>query len=175
MTHPIAEVCYLGFLLLTLASACVVAFSGHIVRSAFALLLTFFGAAGIYVFLRADFLAGTQLLVYVGGILVLLLFAVMLTSRIGDIRTSNESWNRGPAAFVSILAFLVLSVTGLSVRWPRHALPDAPTTAPLGESLLTTYLLPFEAISVLLLVVMVGAALVARRAPEPPPKGRPGI
>ncbi len=163
MPHPIAEAVYLGFLLLTLASACIVVFSDNIVRAAFALLLTFFGVAGAYVFLGADFLAGTQLLIYVGGILVLLLFAVMLTHRISTSQVSSESRNRGRAAFTAILAFAGIVFSELCVPWRHKPLPDQPTTAPLGQALLTDYLLPFEAISVLLLVVMVGAAVIARR------------
>ncbi len=158
-----ADTLYLAFLLLILASAAIVAFSQHIVRSAFALLLTFFGVAGAYVFLFADFLAGTQLLIYVGGILVLILFAVMLTNRISDIRLSSESRGKGRAAFVSLLAFSGIVVSELCIPWPHKPLPDQPTTAGLGEALLSDYLLPFEAISILLLVVMVGAAVIARR------------
>ena len=94
MTPSFSETVFAAFFLLTLVSAGIVVFSSHIVRSAFALLLTFFGVAGLYVFLGADFLAGTQVLVYVGGILVLLLFAVMLTNRIKDIQLSNESRGR---------------------------------------------------------------------------------
>ena len=163
MPHPVSEAVYLGFLLLVLASAFIVAFSAHIVRSAFALLLTFFGVAGAYVFLGADFLAGTQLLIYVGGILVLLLFAVMLTNKIKDIKVSSESRNRPQAAVVSLLAFSGIVFSELCIPWPQKALPDQPTTAGLGNLLLSDYLLPFEAISVLLLVVMVGAAVIARR------------
>ena len=163
MTPSFSDAVFTACYLLTLLSAGIVVFSGHIVRSAFALLLTFFGVAGIYVFLHADFLAGTQVLVYVGGILVLLLFAVMLTNRIKDIRISNESRGKVPAALLSLSVFAALSISALSVPWPRRALPDLPTTAPLGLGLLTDYLLPFEAISVLLLVVMVGAAVIARR------------
>lgn len=163
MSHPVAETVFLFFILLTLGSAAIVVFSTHLVRSAFALLLTFFGVAGIYVFLGADFLAATQVLIYVGGILVLLLFAVMLTHRLQDARLSSESRNRGRSGLLAALVFLMLTLMALSTPWPRHPLPDAPTTAPIGEQLLSAYLLPFEAISVLLLVVMVGAAVIARR------------
>ena len=68
------------FALITLGSAGIVVFSRNIVRAAFALLFALFGVAGIYVFLLADFIAITQLLIYVGGIMVLILFGVMLTS-----------------------------------------------------------------------------------------------
>ena len=79
------------FAVITLGSACIVVFSRNIVRSAFALLFAFFGVAALYVFLLADFIAVTQLLIYVGGILVLILFAVMLTNRQinVDIRTGT--------------------------------------------------------------------------------------
>jgi len=81
---------------LTLGSAFVVVLSRTLIYSAFALLVTFFGVAGLYVLLGADFLAATQLLVYVGGILVLLLFGVMLTHRIYDLdlrsRPSGRAW-----------------------------------------------------------------------------------
>lgn len=163
MQNPLAETLFLFFILLTLGSALVVVFSNHIVRSAFSLLLTFFGVAGIYVFLHADFLAATQLLVYVGGILVLILFAVMLTHKIKTIRLSNESRRTPGAAVLSIAVFFLLALTALTSPWPRKALPDAPTAAPLGELFLSEYLVPFEAVSVLLLVVMIGAAILARR------------
>ena len=167
MSLPIAQAVATFFLVLTLASACYVVFSGNIVRSAFALLLTFFGVAGLYVFLGGDFLAGTQLLIYVGGILVLMLFAVMLTHRINTASISNESRNRGPAAVLCILLFLVIALAETTIPWARHALPDRPTTAALGQLLLSDYLLPFEAVSVLLLVVMIGAAVIARRDWKP--------
>jgi NADH-quinone oxidoreductase subunit J len=163
MSHPVAETVFLFFLVLTLASSGVVVFSANLVRSAFALLLTFFGVAGIYVLLGADFLAATQVLIYVGGILVLLLFAVMLTHRIQDARLSSESRHRGRAGLLAALVFVMLALMALATPWPQHPLPDAPTTAPIGEQLLSAYLLPFEAVSVLLLVVMVGAAVIARR------------
>lgn len=168
MSNPVAETVFLFFLLLTLASAAIVVFSTNLVRSAFALLLTFFGVAGIYVFLGADFLAATQVLIYVGGILVLLLFAVMLTHRIQDARLSNESRNKGRAGLLAALVFVMLALMALATPWPRQSLPDAPTTGPLGEQFLSAYLLPFEAISVLLLVALVGAAVIARRE-EPAP------
>ncbi|MEK6571394.1 MAG: NADH-quinone oxidoreductase subunit J, partial [Bacteroidota bacterium] len=74
------DIVFYVFALVTVVSAFVVVFSKNIVHSAFSLLFTFFGVAGLYVLLNADFLAVTQLLIYVGGILILLLFGVMLTS-----------------------------------------------------------------------------------------------
>ena len=78
------------FALVTVGSAAVVVLARSLIYSAFALLFTFFGVAGLYVILGADFLAATQLLVYVGGILVLLLFGVMLTHKLYDLDLRSE-------------------------------------------------------------------------------------
>src|SRR5947209_14848599 len=102
------DVIFYIFAIITLAGAFITALAKNIVYAAFALLFTFFGVAGLYVMANADFLAVTQLLVYVGGILILLIFGVMLTSRIGtvDIRVSNGSkWVAGILA-VGIFAIL---------------------------------------------------------------------
>src|SRR5262245_64134655 len=82
------------------ASSLGVALSHNIVYSAFALMGALLGTAGIFVFLGADFLGAVQLLVYVGGILVLSLFAIMLTHRIADVQVSNRSVGRGAAVFL---------------------------------------------------------------------------
>src|SRR3970040_2568039 len=78
------------FAIVTVASAAAVVLSRSLIYNAFALLFTFFGVAGLYVLLGADFLAATQLLIYVGGILVLLLFGVMLTHKLYDLELRSE-------------------------------------------------------------------------------------
>src|SRR5690349_24117913 len=87
--------------LITVISAGMVAFSRNIIYSAFSLLGAFGGVAGIYVFLGADFVAAVQLLIYVGGILVLVLFAVMLTHRITDVQITNRAAGRLPVLIVT--------------------------------------------------------------------------
>ncbi len=153
------------FVLLTIVAAGVVVFSRNIVHAAFALLFAFFGVAGIYVFLMADFLAVTQLMIYVGGILVLLLFGVMLTSKQVnvDIRTSN--FQLIPAAMIAGALFGFLAGVLVFTPWREGTNPSTPeATGPLlGELLLTKYVLPFEVASMVLLVALVGAALIARR------------
>lgn len=153
------------FAVITLGSAALVVFSRNIVHSAFALLFAFFGVAGLYVLLMADFLAITQLLIYVGGILVLLIFGVMLTSNVIDVQIKTGTIQVLPAMLiVGALAAALLSVFW-STEWKM--LEDPPlveTTAPqIGEMLLTSYLLPFEIASVVLLVALIGAAMIARR------------
>jgi len=95
--------------LITVVSAGMVAFSRNIIYSAFSLLGTFMGVAGIYIFLGADFVAAVQVLIYVGGILVLILFAVMLTHRITDVEITNRAAGRIPALIiVGILIYLLI-------------------------------------------------------------------
>jgi NAD(P)H-quinone oxidoreductase subunit 6 len=151
------------FAALTLGSAAAVVMSRTLIYSAFALLVTFFGVAGLYVLLGADFLAATQLLVYVGGILVLLLFGVMLTHRIYDLDLRSETTQVGAGLIVAGGLFFVLAYLALHTEWPTAARAPAPTTAPIGRLFLGEFLLPFEAASVLLLVALMGAAMIVRR------------
>src|SRR5436853_7938138 len=97
--------------LLVVASAAMVAFSRNIIYSAFSLLGTFMGVAGIYIFLGADFVAAVQVLIYVGGILVLILFAVMLTHRITDVEVTNRAAGRIPALIIIGVPVSVLITT----------------------------------------------------------------
>jgi NADH-quinone oxidoreductase subunit J len=153
------------FAVITLVSASIVVFSRNIVRAAFSLLFAFFGVAGIYVFLLADFIAVTQLLIYVGGILVLILFGVMLTSRQINVDSKTGTIQTLPA--VIIVAALAGTLIGIfwTTDWKVSAqLPTIETTASkIGELLLTKYLLPFEIASIVLLVALIGSAMIARR------------
>ena len=116
----------------------------------------------------ADFLAATQLLVYVGGILVLLLFGVMLTHKIYDLDLRSEVTQFLPGLIVTGGIFALLTLPGrgvlLTTQWAAGAgRPPAPTTAEIGKLFMGQYLLPFEAASVLLLVALMGAAMIVRR------------
>ncbi|MEW6510357.1 MAG: NADH-quinone oxidoreductase subunit J [Bacteroidota bacterium] len=159
------DVVFFVFAFITLVSAFIVVFSRNIIYSAFALLFTFFGVAGLYVLLRADFLAVTQVLIYVGGILVLLLFGVMLTNKVIDVEIKTGTIHTVPA--LMLVAVVAGSLAGLFYSLWREvgtpAEPPASTTRTLGEMLMTTYLLPFEVASVILLVALIGAAMTARR------------
>jgi NADH-quinone oxidoreductase subunit J len=150
--------------LLTLGSAAVVVLARSLIVSAFSLLLAFLGVAGLYLLLGADFLAGTQLLIYVGGILILLLFGVMLTHKLYDLDVQSERAELLPSAIIALGIFAVLAITALRTQWALGAgRPPAPTTEEIGKLFLTDYLLPFEAASILLLVALMGAALIVRR------------
>jgi NADH-quinone oxidoreductase subunit J len=159
------SVLFFIFGFITVASAFLVVFSRNIVYSAFSLLFTFFGVAGLYVLLQADFLAVTQVLIYVGGILVLLLFGVMLTNKVISVDIKTGTMQTIPA--LVLVAVIAGSLAGVFYSmWRGTATPPegmVSTTKPIGELLMTSYLLPFEIASVILLVALVGAAMMARR------------
>jgi len=160
------DVAFYVFALITVLSACVVVFSKNIIYAAFSLLFTFFGVAAIYVLLHADFLAVTQILIYVGGILVLLLFGVMLTNRVISVEMKTGTLQTVPA--LVIVAVVAGSLAGLCYSmWRTAGIPADPgvqtTTAVLGQLLMTSYMIPFEIASVVLLVALIGAAMTARR------------
>ena len=160
----------LSFLLLSagvLLPALAVVFSRSIVHSALWLLPCLVSVAGLFVLLGAELLAGIQLLVYCGGVVVLILFAVMLTHGVGDpdIRAYNLQlwWGLlGAVAFGVLASFLVTGQV-----WPGAPGPLLPdVTGRLADALLKQYVLAFEVASVILLVAMVGALVVARAEPR---------
>jgi len=150
---------------ITVAGAAGVALSRNILWSAIGLLGALLGVAGLYVLLSADFLAITQLLIYIGGVLVLVLFAVMLTNRIVDVNVSNTSAGLYGGVLIFIAAIPVLLTVALVTPWQQRVLPAvaAYTTVPLGHALLTRWLLPFEVASLILLATLIGAIVIARK------------
>lgn len=141
-----------------------VALSRNILHAAFSLMGALAAVAGIYFMLGADYVAIIQLLIYVGGIMVLILFAVLLTRDITDIRISNLSVSllAGVPAALLLLGLVVRVIAG--TKFPLTATAVAPTVERLGDALLREYLLPFEIASVILLMALVGAMVIARRA-----------
>ncbi len=149
---------------LTVAGAAGVALSRNILYSSIGLLVALLGAGGIYVFLSADFVAVTQLLVYIGGVLVLILFAVMLTNRITEVNVSNSSLGLfgGFLLFVAA-APVLLAVALLTPFRVRGGAALVPTTHAIGHAFLTKWLLPFEVASLVLLATLIGAVVIARK------------
>src|SRR4051812_37754560 len=170
---PAGTLIFYALAALVLLCGAMVAFSRNMLHAAFALLGTLAGVAGLYMFLGADFLGLAQLLIYVGGILVLLLFAVLLTTRIGDVGANNRSL--GLPAALPVAAAVVVGLVLVAVRtpWVLTTPVATPTTARLGDAFLREYLLPFELVSVVLLAALVGAMVLARRAANTPPSPPP--
>ena len=159
---PVQALMFYLFAALAIAGGCLVAFARNIVHSGFALLATFVGVAGLYAFLSADFLAIVQLMIYVGGVLILILFALMLTSRIEEARVSNPTIGTLPAVFLLIAFSGLLVYSGVTEFGGTTALPAGePTTESIGDALLSRFVLPFEVISVLLLAALLGAVTIA--------------
>lgn len=156
---------FLSISAITIGFGLVVAFSRNIMYAAFALLGVFTGVLGLYIMLSADFVAIIQLIVYIGGILVLILFAVMLTTKIGERKMTNRIM--APAAALSGVLAIGLIFWRIIVANPFFKqLPEAdvePTTSSIGNLLLKDYLLPFEIVSLLLVLVLVGSVVLARR------------
>ncbi len=159
------DIIFFFFAVVTVISGAIVVMSRNIIYSAFSLLFTFFGVAGLYVLLNADFIAVTQLLVYVGGILVLLLFGVMLTNKVIDVEMKTGVLQTYPAAIICGVMAGALLVVFWTTDWNVVSSDGVMTTTThaLGEMFMTTYLLPFEVASVVLLVALVGAAIIARK------------
>ena len=159
----LAQVIFYALAALTVGSAMLVAFSRNIVYSTFALLGAFMGVVGIYILLAADFVAMVQLLVYVGGILVLTIFAVMLTAGIGDVTVSNRAVGTGSAIFTVGIAAMVMLYAIERTQWHQvAAVTTAPTTYAIGNAFLGEYVLPFEVASLVLLAALIGAIVISR-------------
>lgn len=156
---------FYGFAILTVVSASAVIAARSPINSAMSLVATFFFLAGIYVLLLAHTIAILQVLVYAGAIMVLFLFVIMLLS-LGE--PSDPGWHVtaprvvGGFAAAGLFFLLVVAIT----RFPSEGTPTAGSTfgtlQSIGAQLYTQWLLPFEAVSLLLLVAMVGAVVVAK-------------
>ena len=137
----------------------------NLFHSALALVGTLFGVAGIYASLEAEFLAVSQVLVYVGGISTLISFAIMLTRTMMFGVTAPLNRQSGTAAIIVLTIFSILVGVVSVVPWPSEAaeLPGGEAMiARLGELFVTTYLVPFEMMALLLLVALAGAIMLAR-------------
>jgi len=138
----------------------------NIVYSAFLLGGVFMSMAGLYLLLNADFVAAAQVLIYVGSVNVLILFGIMLVNKQQDFRTLPKAWIRQAAtAVVCVGLFGLLSTMVLSTPWAVTAETTAleSSVIAIGEHFFTDFLLPFELVSVFLLMAMVGAIVLARR------------
>jgi NAD(P)H-quinone oxidoreductase subunit 6 len=159
-----AQIIFYVIAAVTLGFAAIVAFSRNIVYSAFALVGALMGVAGVYILLAADFVAMVQVLLYVGGVVVLTIFAVMLTQGIGDVAVSNRAVGRVTAFMLAVGAGAVMLYTTLKTPWHLAAKPAvSATTYGVGNAFLGEYVLPFEVASVVLLAALIGAVVISRQ------------
>lgn len=141
----------------------------NVFHSALMLILSLFGVAGFFILLNAEFLAMVQVIIYIGGIMVLFLFGIMVSQNIiGTELRQNTSLSPWAAALCTLL-FMFMAFTGLfmtvpqNLDYPQGAAVLASNTQAIGWSLMATYTLPFEAASVLLLMSMLGAIILVRK------------
>lgn len=160
-----------------LASALIVAASKNLVRSVFMFFVTLFALAGLYVFALADFVAVTQIVIYVGGVLVLMLFAFMLSNKetLNNLQNKDSKFitiNNMAALLVAAL-FLIILINAIvkaqpdSIDWIQRSLKSGTTRTDnmgnIGVNLMTRYLLPFEVISIVLMMALIGAVHLSRK------------
>ena len=162
-----SDILFLSICMIVIASAIWVVISPNLIHSAVSLLFTLFGVAALYVFLYADFMAASQVIIYVGGILVLIIFGVMLTNKISDQNLSNKSQNQIPAAVLCIIMTVVQINVIINTKWfYGENVIRTSTVNDIGIMLLSKYLLPFEVVSILLLAALIGASMLSRKKAE---------
>ena len=179
----LAQILFYAMAFIALASAGYVASTNNLVRGIFMFFVTLFALAGLYVLALADFVAVTQIVIYVGGILVLILFAFMLSGKqtldsLGQQKDKLINGGKLPGLILAVLFFgvmvaMILRMNADNLDWVKQAVgadnvikPTDNSIKNIGINLMTTYLLPFEAISVLLMMALIGAAHIARKEPE---------
>ncbi len=154
---------FYAFAAITIISGLIVVTTRNVIYAAFNLMLTLFGVAGLYVLLGADFIGIVQLIVYVGGILILLLFGVMLTNNITDVSIKTGVIQVLPATIVLGLFGGVLIGVIINAPWKNApTMNDVFTINAIGKSLMNEYILIFELLGVVLLIALIGAASIAR-------------
>jgi NADH:ubiquinone oxidoreductase subunit 6 (subunit J) len=166
----IAEGSFYVFGFLAVAAAVFMLYTSNVLYAAFGLLITLMSVAAIFVLLFADFLAISQIMVYVGGVLVLILFGVMLSNRVQERALQAETMNRYSGLLVACLLFAGLAYLVLT---NEKALPAATVAASgqadtakssitaIGIRLITNFALPFEVTSFILLIALIGAAYIS--------------
>jgi NADH-quinone oxidoreductase subunit J len=153
---------FLGVAFITLGSAALVVSSREIFHSTLYLAVMFLGIAGFFVMLSAEFLAAVQILVYAGAVIVLVLFAIMLTKRGREKESVQIPFLRG---ITSLIFLLVLVAYVIGIDWWNYS-PQAETVGSvtaIGVLIFSEYVLPFEIISLILLAAMIGALVLAKK------------
>ena len=148
---------------LVMVSALKVVTTSNLVHSVLWLAMTLVSTAFIYVQLQSEFMAGVQLLLYAGGVVTLMIFAVLLTRKLSGDVISHGSAGVTRGAVVSLMVFGLLSAFIIRVPLGSAGTKAAVDSKALGFKFLTEFALPFEVLGVLLVATMIGAVVIARR------------
>ncbi len=168
----IKQIAFAAFAVITVGGALYLLFTKNVLYAAFSLLLTLLGIAGLFVFAGADFLAVSQIMIYVGGILILLIFGIMLTNNKNFQRTNLQPnkievkhHNRFWAVLVATLLFLgflkiIFEANFHIIGKPIH---NSSSIQQIGINLMTDYIFAFEVIGIFLLAALIGAVYIAKK------------
>ena len=146
----------------TLLAALLAVAVRNIFHAALALVLTLLGVAATYFILRAEFLGAIQILLYVGAIVTLIIFAVMLTYRMSDTSIPTSNRQRLPVGVGIVILIAFLARVMCQTSWPTKTVLTTIDAGAIGKALMSNYVFPFEVISLVLVVALVGAIVVAR-------------
>jgi len=137
----------------------------NIFHCALFLVFCLFSVAGIYIMLHAEFLAAAQVLIYVGAVAILMIFAIMLTSNLASKKIHQVNENALVSFFISLIFFISVCMLMYNTRVWRYAVDSLPenNVMAIGKALMTEYMLPFEVVSILMLAAMIGAIVLARK------------
>jgi len=170
----IQEIVFYGFAAVTVLSALFILFTSNIIHAAFALMLTLLGVATFFIYAKAEILGVTQIMVYVGGVLVLIVFGVMLTNKLSGkaLTTKARSWwwpSIAGSALFALIYKMVLTIEFIDLPWILRSFVffEYSETKPvtnvqnIGTGLMNEYVLIFEIAAILLLAALIGAVVIA--------------
>lgn len=165
MDEPQVGIVFWLLSFVVLVSAFMVVSLRNIFHCALFLISCLFGVAGIFILLGAEFLAAAQVLIYIGAVAVLMIFAIMLTSNLASKKITQTNENALVSFFVCLIfGFTSVLVIGNTQVWRLAAeIPEQENTLAIGRYLMTEFMLPFEVVSVLLLTALIGAIMLARK------------
>jgi len=157
----------IGLFVLVVLGTGIILFSRSVVHAAYALALTLIGVAGVYVLLNAELLAVVQILLYAGGVVILLAFGIMMSNRMKEGQVLSGIRNHLLAAVISLSLFSLFVYLISSATWSLTAQPTPEAQIEfIGVAFLTEHIVAFELIAFVLLVILVGAAYLAKRSTD---------
>jgi NADH-quinone oxidoreductase subunit J len=158
---------------ITVIAGIIMVSADNIARSIYSHVLALLCIAGIYILLYAEFMAGVQVLIYAGGVSIMLLFALMLTKPAKGIVRALDHPVKFPAFVVSITLFSLMVFGIVKTKWPFQNVPSEVMTADtIGKVMFVRYVLPFEIVSVILLVALIGAVIIGGQKDEKRSEGK---
>ncbi len=165
-TLMLKDCIFISFVITTLIGALGAVTFKKVFHNALSLGLCFFGIAGLYIFLNAEFLAAIQIIVYIGAIAIAIVFAIMLSDPSQSPHPA-EKHRTFSAICVSICLFLVLALAIIApASYITVANIGSTTTATIGRALLSEFIIPFELVSLVLLIALIGALVISKKTKE---------